>query len=40
MSYEGHFKVTARSNKLKTAENSLFCCFLLHLCSLKMPMMA
>ena len=41
MSYEGHLKVTARSNKLKTVENSLFCCcFLLQLCSLEMPMMA
>ena len=39
MSCEGHLKITARSNELKTVENSLFCCFLLQLCSLKMPMM-
>ena len=38
-SWQGHIKVTGRSNHLKNVENSLFCCFLLQLCSLEITMM-
>ena len=35
---EGHPKVTARSNQIKTAKNSLFLLSLLQFCSLEMSM--
>ena len=38
-SWQGHLKVTARSNQLKMDENNLFLLFFLQLCPLKMSMM-
>ena len=37
-SWQGHLKVTARSNQLKMDENNLFLFLFLQLCSLKMSM--
>ena len=38
-SWQGHLKVTARSNQLKIDENNFFLLFFLQLCPLKMSMM-
>ena len=38
-SWQGHLKVTARSNQLKMDENNLFLLFVLQLCPLKISMM-